>query len=680
MKYCDPNITVQFVIAVIFINILSAQQSNETIRMEEIITTPGHFSIIDQAKSKLSLSATEIEFFPLIDNDIMRAAQIFPSVAMNDFSARFNIRGGEKDEVLVRIDGMELYEPFHLQDYGGAMSIIDMALLNRADLLMGGFPAKYGGKMSGVFDIYTRDGNRTGVVGNLGLDLLNAHLLLEGPLLKKGSWIFSARRGYFDLLLPMIFALLEEYDKEYKPQFADLYSKLIYDLSDRHQISMNIISTSDNNDVISTSPEENLSSLYRYRMFWIKWRHDLTENVWLKFFLFSGSSVRKRQEAFISQKWQTKDSRDLNYNGFKWELFTQLAEKHIFQLGLNLQQSKAAYDYYQSKLTESEGSFIQLEKTGIDLSAYIQDEWKMNSKLALNVGLHLLGQSYRKKMVDRYEIGPRIALAYKANRNVIFRTAWGYYHQPTHLGNLAIHNQSIEIGGSESASHFILGTEYRGLKKASILLEAYWKQLQDLTGRMNIYGRQPIISVAPDSGYSRGIELLVRHKLSNRISTNLGYGLAVAKENIKGKSYFRSFDRRHSANLNFRFQITNQSNLNLNWRFHSGEPTTEMANNLVLSADGTKYCKESVDLNRYNTERLPMYHSLDLRLTRFSENKNWDLSWYFQIINLYSRKNIDARVFKSVRDKETNVVIDCQVVDEPLLPILPTLGVNIRFP
>ena len=318
MKYCDPKITVQFVIAVIFINILSAQQSNETIRMEEIITTPGHFSIIDQAKSKLSLSATEIEFFPLIDNDIMRAAQIFPSVAMNDFSARFNIRGGEKDEVLVRIDGMELYEPFHLQDYGGAMSIIDMALLNRADLLMGGFPAKYGGKMSGVFDIYTRDGNRTGVVGNLGLDLLNAHLLLEGPLLKKGSWIFSARRGYFDLLLPMIFALLEEYDKEYKPQFADLYSKLIYDLSDRHQISMNIISTSDNNDVISTSPEENLSSLYRYRMFWIKWRHDLTENVWLKFFLFSGSSVRKRQEGFISQKWQTKDSRDLNYNGFKW--------------------------------------------------------------------------------------------------------------------------------------------------------------------------------------------------------------------------------------------------------------------------------------------------------------------------------------------------------------------------
>ena len=135
------------------------------------------------------------------------------------------------------------------------MSIIDIGLLNKADLLMGGFPSKYGGKMSGVFDIHTKDGNRSNIVGNLGLDLLNAHLLLEGPLLEKGSWILSARRGYFDLLLPMIFSLLDEYDKEYKPQFADLYSKLTYDLSDRDQISLHIISTVDNNDVVSSSPE-----------------------------------------------------------------------------------------------------------------------------------------------------------------------------------------------------------------------------------------------------------------------------------------------------------------------------------------------------------------------------------------------------------------------------------------
>ena len=342
----------QLLLAVVFVNVVLAQQSNETVKMPEVITTPGHFSIINQTKSKLKLSAAEIEFFPLIDNDIFRAAQIFPSVATNDFSARFNIRGGEKDEVLVRVDGMDIYEPFHLQDYGGAMSIIDIGLLNKADLLMGGFPSKYGWKMSGVFDIHTKDGNRSNIVGNLGLDLLNAHLLLEGPLLEKGSWILSARRGYFDLLLPMIFSLLDEYDKEYKPQFADLYSKLTYDLSDRDQISLHIISTVDNNDVVSLSPEENLRSFYRYRTLWIKWQNSLTEKMRSKLFLFSGSSNRKRRETFITPNWQSKDFRDVNYYGLKWELSANPVEKHTFQLGLKLQRSHAIYDYYQSQLSD----------------------------------------------------------------------------------------------------------------------------------------------------------------------------------------------------------------------------------------------------------------------------------------------------------------------------------------
>ena len=76
----------------------------------------------------MKLSATEIEFFPLIDNDMFRAAQIFPGIATNDFSARFNIRGGEKDEVLVRVDGMDIYEPFHLQDYGLIKILLLMSL------------------------------------------------------------------------------------------------------------------------------------------------------------------------------------------------------------------------------------------------------------------------------------------------------------------------------------------------------------------------------------------------------------------------------------------------------------------------------------------------------------------------------------------------------------------------
>ena len=122
--------------------------------------------------------------------------------------------------------------------------------------------------------------------------------------------------------------------------------------------------------------------------------------------------------------------------------------------------------------------------------------------------------------------------------------------------------------------------------------------------------------------------------------------------------------------LNFSYHLSLKSNLNVGWRFHSGQPSIPLAS-------GTVGCERSID--EYNSERLPVYHSLDIRLTRSVHYKKWDMNVYFQIINLYSRKNIDARVLKIVEDDETASIIGCEVVDEPLLPIVPTLGFNIRF-
>ena len=106
----------------LFRNIVYSQDNSKPIQLSEITVTPGKFTIHEGTQSPLSLSKKEIDLFPLIDNDIARAAQIFPGVVSNDFSARFNVRGGEKDEILVRLDGMELFEPYHLQDFGDYMS------------------------------------------------------------------------------------------------------------------------------------------------------------------------------------------------------------------------------------------------------------------------------------------------------------------------------------------------------------------------------------------------------------------------------------------------------------------------------------------------------------------------------------------------------------------------------
>lgn len=647
------------------------ENNNQPMDMTEIVVTPGKFSIVDHTRSNLTLPKEEIADFPLIDNDIMRASQIFPGVVSNDFSARFSVRGGEKDEILVRLDGMELYEPFHLQDYGGALSVIDLGLLDRADLLMGGFPARYGGKMSGVFDIVSKDGNREEVTGDFGIDLINAHALLEVPISKQGDWILSIRRGYFDLLLPMIFSLLEEYEKEYRPEYADLYSKVGYDLTDKDKLSLNILYSWDKNLVNSYSGAEDLNSRYRNGMLWLKWRRFLNQQVWSDLFFLNGLSDRNRQEGFGGQRGKALDIRDLNYLGFKWEVFAKVANRHFFQFGLDWRQLGGRYDYFnQLGINQAKPIEVKIDKMGNDLNVYLQDEWRIYSRTSINFGIRFSRQSYRSEEVRKYELSPRIALAFKPVEDIVLRGAWGHYHQPINLLAIPVEDQYTEIGRAELASHFVLGAEYLGLENSHFLLEAYYKKLDNLTGRMHIYGRQPVILASPDSGKASGLELLIRHQISDRLKCSLGYGLSVAKERIGDKEFFRPFDQRHSMGLNLSYHLSLKSNLNVGWRFHSGQPSIPLAN-------GTVGCERSID--EYNSERLPVYHSLDIRLTRLVHYEKWDMNVYFQIINLYSRKNIDARVLKIVEDDETASIIGCEVVDEPLLPIVPTLGFNIRF-
>ena len=155
-------------LSIVFYSLVHAQAEPEPVELEEIVVTPGKFTVQSGTDASLSLSKEGIDLFPLIDNDVFRAAHIFPGVTSNDFSARFNLRGGEKDEIVVRLDGMELFEPYHLQDFGGAISIIDLGVIRRADLLMGGFPAEYGDKMSGTFDITAKTGNRDRFAMNVG--------------------------------------------------------------------------------------------------------------------------------------------------------------------------------------------------------------------------------------------------------------------------------------------------------------------------------------------------------------------------------------------------------------------------------------------------------------------------------------------------------------------------------
>ena len=651
-----------------------AQENQKPIELEKIVVTPGRFTIYDGTTPQLSLSKEEIEKFPLIDNDVMRSGHIFPGVIATDYSARFSVRGGEKNGVSVRLDGMELYNPYHLQDFGGAVSLVGLGLIHRADLLMGGFPAEYGQKMSGVFDITTKPPNTEKVAANFGIDLINATAMVEGPLSDKGGWILSARRGYIDLILALM-----DIDEKYKPQYADVYGKMMFHLSDEDTVTLNGIYGWDKNLIrLVDDADNNLDSRYDNSTTWLKWRHTFGSSHWADVFVFAGTSSQER-----TTRETDFDNRDFRFLGSKAELTVNILEKHTFRTGIEWRWSTAEYDYHvQERMAGidkySDPILADIDDSGSDIKIFLQDEWQIHPKLALNVGGRYVIQNYRNTDVQNYEIGPRVALAVRPKKNLVLRGAWGIYHQPIDLMSVPVEDSIQTVGRAEQATHYILGCEYSRGNNFLIRLEGYYKTFDNLVGRLREFGRQAQIFTPPQSADAKGFDLFATQAISSRLTWGLGYAYGIAEETSGNTTIFRQYDRRHSLFLSSSHQISSTWHLYLSWRFHTGDPKTPLTHKEVQLPDDTIVgCDRQ--FGETHSERLPAYHSLDFRITKRSPYRRWELTWYFQILNLYNNTNVDQYAFSEVRDEGTGAIIDCDIGPEPLFPIVPTLGMTIIF-
>ena len=647
-----------------------AEDDAAPIKLEKIVVTPGRFTIYEGTSTRIAISKQEIERFPLVDNDVMRAGHVFPGVASSDYSARFSVRGGEKGDISVRLDGMELYDPYHLQDFGGAVSLIGLDLVQNTQLLMGGFPAEYGEKMSGVFDITTRTPNTQQFSANFGVDLINATVSLEGPLTEKGSWLLSARRGYIDLILALI-----DLDEDYNPQYADVYGKFTYQLTPSDTLTLNGLYGWDRNHQRLDDVDNNLDSLYNNSTVWTKWRHTFEDSHWTDVFVFGGISDRDRTSGKADV-----DDRNFRFFGTKAELTANLFDDHTVRTGVTWRWLTAQYQYNvqerQAGINAYKSILADVDDGGGEFSAFLQDEWQLHSKLALNVGGRYVYQQYREEGIQRYEIGPRVALAVKPTSNLILRGAWGIYHQPVSLMGVPVEDGIETVGRAENAVHYVIGAEWTPTDNFLVRVESYYNTFDNLVGRLREFGRQNQIFVPPQSGDARGIDVFMTHAVSNRLSWTLGYAYGIAEEVAGDETFFRQYDRRHALAISSSYQFAPTWHLYMSWRFHTGEPRTPLIHTEVPQ-DGKILCDRQ--FGAIHSERMPAYHSLDFRITKRSPYRRWELSWYFQILNLYNQRNLDQYAFSEVREEETNAIIDCAVDGEPLLPILPTLGVTIRF-
>jgi len=631
------------------------------IPMQPLFVVPDRFSIAREAAGREVVVQEDIAALPLLDRDVYRAAQIFPGVVADDYSARFHVRGGEKDEVIVRMDGLDLHAPYHLQDFGGPVSMIDLAVLESVDLLMGGFPAEYGDRLSGVFDMRLRDGRTDRIHGGIGLDLVNMSLFLDGPV-ADGSWLLSARRGYVDLVMSLM-----DSEESFSPTYYDLLLKVVQDVSPEDRLTAHILYGKDTNRIDEEDDDNDLRSRYRNALCRGTWQHTFPGTGVAGLILFAGAADHHRTEGY-----DDVDDRTLSFHGAQGDgLYTDGA--HTLKVGGSWAEYTSDYDYFATERIEATSEITLLDTTAVDVApegyeatAYVQDEWQISPLLAANLGIHFGYQEYG----ERRQWSPRVALARRVSEHITARAAWGIYYQPIPIMELEVEEGVSTFGPAEQADHYIVGLEYVPGADRYLKVEAYYKALDHLVGRIVDYGRKTRSVLHPEEGTAYGLEAFFRTRLSDRLRGWLAYAYAEAREEAEGKRYFRSFDQRHSIACNADYEISGGWRFSAVWRYHTGHPYTE---EWYIPVDGVW----EKQYGPPNGSRYPGYHRMDLRASKEYTFNSWDLELYLQVLNLYGRTNIHEYVYDRKTDPDGQVYFDRS--EEHFLPLMPTIGLYATF-
>jgi TonB dependent receptor-like, beta-barrel/Carboxypeptidase regulatory-like domain/TonB-dependent Receptor Plug Domain len=675
------------------------------VALDQIVVSPSRYTIYRQEPAaRQFLSREEVERLPHLSDDLYRAVALLPGTAAGDISARFNVRGGEADEVLVLVDGMEIYEPFHLKDFQSLFSIVDSEAVGGLDFLAGGFGAEYGGRMSAVLDITTAEPSaprRTTV----GASFINARLLSEGTFAgDRGLWLASARRGYLDLVLDLV--ANGQQDFQFSPTYYDLLTKVQYRVGERTLLSGHLLAAYDDVGFESDSGHETAAARYGNGYAWVTLDSAWTSRLTSRLIVSLGRVDRSRKATSDDRAdpgrescttcddsfAQVRDERSFDFFGFAGDWRLRVGSRQLVKWGLAVRRLAADYDYasFASVLsplyTGSPDPVVTrrdftLAPSGDDDGAYLADRVRLAKRLTAELGVRWDRQTW---VPGGGQVSPRVNLLYDLPGGGAVRVAWGRYAQPQGIHELQIEDGVEGFFPAQRAEQRVLGFEHPLPGGLALRVEAYDKRLSDLRPRYeNLF--EPIdlipeaspdrVEIAPRRGRARGVELLLKGG-GGRWSWWWSYSRAVAEDRIEDAWVPRSWDQQDAVNFSVNYRPGEKWNLNLAGVLHSGWPTTPVG--AVLEPAGDGGLRIVPVLGRRNSARYPSYQRLDLRLSRRVPARRGSFQYFFEVTNLLDRANVRAVSdfdFFPQADGTVRVVRK----EERWLPRIPSFGLTWEF-
>ena len=652
------------------------------VTLAEIVVTPSRFTILgDTPGARQFLDRDEVRRVPHLADDVYRAIARIPGTAGQDVSARFHLRGGAQDEVQVVLDGAEIYDPFHVKDLYRAFSTIDAEAVGAVDIMSGGYPVEYGGRMSGVVDIRTLAPGATR--NEAGVGLLAARALSQGTFRGgRGTWVLSARRGYLRELLELI-----DDTSAVNPRYLDVLGKLEWSLGTRGVISGHILAADDTLR-LKEEPATEARAAYRDLYAWVNLRGAVTPRLFAQSVLSAASLRRERNGSYDDfggvQSGALDERRDARIVSWKNDATFDLSPRNLLRFGFTAKDVRATYDYEGVSHTEFSvfevagpprdvARSAHLRPSGSELSAYVADRLRLSERLVLEAGVRAAAESYTPGGAS---FDPRVQLAWAPRAGTAVRLAWGIVHQPQRIDELAVEDGVTEFEPAQRATHRVLSVEQQLAHGLGARLELYDKSIDRVRARYeNLYDslllfpelRPDRVRVAPERARARGAEVLLRTAPSEAWSGWISYTLSSVTDEIDGRNVPRAWDQRHAATFSVNHRRGTAWNFNLAGTWRSGWPTTpvvaRLENGRVISHAGEP-----------GADRLPSYRRLDFRATRSFRRLDLFLE-LFNVLNESNVSRVDSFTFNIAQNGEVTPV----AVTESILGVVPSFGLTWRF-
>ncbi|MCX7862576.1 MAG: TonB-dependent receptor [Bacteroidales bacterium] len=664
-----------------------------SVLLQEVDVSAERTDKVEQVRISVNkITPKQIERIPSMGSepDFAQYVQVLPGVIFTgDQGGQLYIRGGAPIQNKVLLDGMVVYNPFHSI---GFFSVFDSDIIRSADVYTGGFNAEYGGRISSVMDIITKDGNRNRQSGKISASTFGSKLLLEGPILKGEdlsktslSYVFSAKTSYIRESSKILYSYVDSSGIPFS--FNDFYGKL--SLNTENGSKVNVFGFRFTDDV-------KYKALSRFN-----WK---SGGVGSNIILVPAGSPFLFKTNFSYSKYEItlKESDDLprnsEINGFNLGLsFNYFMGKNELNYGIETFGFKTDFNYYNAV-----GRLIDQVQNTTELAAFIK--YKIaKEKIILEPGFRV--QYYAS--LTKISLEPRFGAKYIATDKLRFKLATGIYSQNFisansdrdvvnlfygFLSSPEVSDLPEQFDGKEvktsiqKAMHIVTGFEYDVNKNIDINIEGYFKRFIQLANinRNKIFDDTGDNWQVPDllkkdfvieTGNAYGADVTLKYEYKRNYFW-MAYSLGYVDRYDGFITYNPIYDRRHNINIVATRTLGKNLDweLSARWNFGSGFPFSKTAGyyeqipmndiNIDLASANALL---GILYGQLNAGRLPSYHRLDITLKKtieFSKNSTMEIN--FACTNVYNRANIFY--YDRIRSKRVNQ-----------LPIIPSIGMNLTF-